>query len=101
MRTRLGTSGLAALVLVVSTACASSGAEEPGGHAVSTRASASTSTATATATGSGGGGGGSSVAGTAARKPTQLSGCNTDGAAYEVCFSSPATHGGSDPAVVR
>ena len=32
---------------------------------------------------------------------TVTSGCNTDGAAYEICFSSPATHGGSDPAVVR
>src|SRR3954447_16470405 len=98
MRTRLGTSGLAALVLVVSTACASSGAEEPGRQAVSTRASVSTasdpgSTTSATTAAR-------TAARTATRKPTQLSGCNTDGAAYEVCFSSPATHGGSDPAVV-
>ncbi len=31
---------------------------------------------------------------------TKISGCNT-AAAYEVCFSSPATHRGSDPVVVR
>ncbi len=31
---------------------------------------------------------------------TKISGCNTS-AAFEVCFSSPATHRGSDPIVVR
>jgi phosphatidylserine/phosphatidylglycerophosphate/cardiolipin synthase-like enzyme len=37
----------------------------------------------------------------AARGKTRLSGCNSDGGSLEVCFSSPATKGGSDPAVVR
>jgi phosphatidylserine/phosphatidylglycerophosphate/cardiolipin synthase-like enzyme len=91
MRTRLGTSGLVALVLVVSTACASSGAEEPDVH---TTAVAVTKAVSATDTGPG----------VAAPVPTsekvKTSGCNT-AATYEVCFSSPATHGGSDPAVVR
>ena len=95
MPARLGTSGLIALVLVISTACASHGAERPGpgepsSHAVPTRTASSAPT--------------TPPASTATRTPaakTALSGCNSDGKAYEICFSSPATHGGSDPAVVR
>jgi phosphatidylserine/phosphatidylglycerophosphate/cardiolipin synthase-like enzyme len=97
MRTRLGWSGLFALFLVGATACASSGAPSPVAGASITSASASrASDATPVAdTGSDP----APTATTAAK--TRISGCNTDGAAYEVCFSSPATHGGSDPAVVR
>ena len=81
------------MVLVASTACASSGADEP----ESAGTGAVTSAVSAT-------GAGSAPAAPAQAPATRLgtttSGCNTD-AAYEVCFSSPATHGGSDPAVVR
>ncbi len=46
--------------------------------------------------------GGNTIDGTptSARVKTRTSGCNTNGT-YEVCFSSPAAKGGSDPAVVR
>jgi phosphatidylserine/phosphatidylglycerophosphate/cardiolipin synthase-like enzyme len=91
MRTRLGRSGLVALVLVVSTACASSGAEEP---APDPAAGAVTSAVSVTDTGS------ATATPVATSAKTKTSGCNT-AATYEVCFSSPATHGGSDPAVVR
>ncbi len=90
MRTRLGTSGLVALVLVVS-ACATSGAGMP--HAVG-NARAVTSAISAADAGS------SAAAHVQTSAKTKISGCNTE-AAYEVCFSSPATHGGSDPIVVR
>ncbi len=96
MRTRLGTSVLVALVLVVSTACASSGVEEPeaggstwrrdvGGHGDRHRTRHRARD----------------------RHPRRDLGEDEDvaaatpRAAYEVCFSSPATHGGSDPFVVR
>jgi hypothetical protein len=91
MRTRLGTSGLVALVLVVSTACASSGVEQPeaaGAPGPVTSAVSATDTGSGTTT----------PAATSAK--TLISGCNTAGT-YEVCFSSPATHGGSDPFVVK
>ncbi len=91
MRTRLGTSGLVALVLVVSTACASSGVEQPESARTS---GAVTSAVSATDTGP------APVAPAKTSAKTRTSGCNTAGA-YEVCFSSPATHGGSDPAVVK
>jgi phosphatidylserine/phosphatidylglycerophosphate/cardiolipin synthase-like enzyme len=91
MRTRLGTSGLVALVLVVSTACASSGAEEP---LAKSAAGAVTSAVSATETGAG------TAAPVATSAKVKTSGCNAAGT-YEVCFSSPATHRGSDPAVVR
>src|SRR4051812_31647538 len=95
MRTRLGTSGLVALVLVVSTGCASSRVEGPSasvGAAAAPRAAAPSASDPSSAPAA-------PVAATSAK--TKTSGCNTDGAAYEVCFSSPRTHGGSDPAVVR
>ena len=91
MVTRAGSSGLIALVLAVSTACASSGVGEPraaGTPGAATSAVAATDTGSATAV----------PAETSAK--TVISGCNA-AANYEVCFSSPATHGGSDPAVVR
>jgi phosphatidylserine/phosphatidylglycerophosphate/cardiolipin synthase-like enzyme len=97
MRTRLGWSGLVALVLTGATACASSGAQNPVSGASITSAVASRASDTTPVSQQG-----SNPAppvSPAAR--TTTSGCNTDGAAYEVCFSSPATHGGSDPAVVR
>ncbi len=91
MRTRLGTSVLLALVLVVSSACASSGAGEPDAYEAAgpvTRAVSVTDSGSGTAT----------PVQTSAK--TKISGCNTN-ASYEICFSSPATKGGSDPAVVR
>ena len=97
MRTRLGTSALAAAVLIASSACAVSGASD--GHGSAARpgtvssASIATDPAPDPAT--------SSAAPRGVSAKTALSGCNSDGGAYEVCFSSPATHGGSDPAVVR
>jgi phosphatidylserine/phosphatidylglycerophosphate/cardiolipin synthase-like enzyme len=91
MRTRLGMSGLVALVLLVSAACTSSGAAEP--HADGT-AGAVTSAVSAVDTGA------AAAAPTATSAKVKTSGCNTAGT-LEVCFSSPATHGGSDPAVVR
>src|SRR5689334_21934294 len=36
----------------------------------------------------------------AAKVKTKTSGCNSNGS-YEICFSSPGSKGGSDPAVVR
>jgi phosphatidylserine/phosphatidylglycerophosphate/cardiolipin synthase-like enzyme len=97
MRTRLGTSGLVALVIVGATACASSGAPTPAAgasitSAIASRASDSTGVSDSSSDPA-------PPATTAAK--TKISGCNSDGTAYEVCFSSPATHGGSDPAVVR
>jgi phosphatidylserine/phosphatidylglycerophosphate/cardiolipin synthase-like enzyme len=97
MRTRLGWSGLVALVLVGATACASSGAQYP--QAGASIASAIASRASDT-TGISDIGSNPPPPATTAPK-TRISGCNSDGAAYEVCFSSPGTHGGSDPAVVR
>ncbi len=95
MRTRLGTSGLAALVLVISTACASSGAERSAPQDPGTRpASVDASTATDPAPT----GGGAVPAVTSGR--TRTSGCNANGA-YEICFSSPAAKGGKDAAVVK
>ncbi|WP_084151872.1 phospholipase D-like domain-containing protein [Nocardioides halotolerans] len=106
MRTRLGPSGLVALVLVVSAACAGAGEPAASGppRGVS---SAVTAADTADETGD------DAADGTVESTPatdltvpddtaarTALSGCNAAGA-YEVCFSSPATHGGKDPAVVR
>jgi phosphatidylserine/phosphatidylglycerophosphate/cardiolipin synthase-like enzyme len=91
MRTRLGTSGLVALVLVISTAGASSGVqklEATGAADAVISAVSATDSRPAMAL----------PAGTSAK--TKISGCNTS-AAYEVCFSSPATHRGSDPFVVR
>ena len=91
MVSRAGSSGLVTLVMVVSTACASSGVEGPRAAGA---LGAVTPAVAATATGSG-----AAVPAETSAK-TVLSGCNT-AATYEVCFSSPATHGGSDPAVVR
>ncbi len=97
MRARLGRSGLVALTLVVATACASSDGAAPAGTSIASAVTSRASAASAAAhTGSAAA---AAPATTAAR--TRISGCNTDGAAYEVCFSSPGTHGGSDPAVVR
>ena len=79
MRTRLGTPGLLALALVVA-ACATSGA--------------ATSAVAVTDNGAG-----AAVPAQISAK-TNISGCNTAGK-YEVCFSSPATKGGSDAIVVR
>ena len=98
MRLRAGWSGLVALLLVGSTACASSGVEEPGDGAAGT---AVVSTVSDDSTDSG-------AAADAVTEPvpatttakTALSGCNAAGT-YEICFSSPATKGGSDAAVVR
>src|SRR4051794_36118825 len=94
MRLRAGWSGLVALLLVGSTACASSGVEEPGADAprtsaVSTVADDAAGTDAAPVP---------ETATTTAK--TALSGCNAAGT-YEICFSSPAAKGGSDPAVVR
>ena len=91
MRTRLGTSGLVALVLVVSTACASSGAGEPDAYEAAGRRDP-------------GGLGDRHRVGDGHARPDL--GEDEDQrlqhrASYEICFSSPATKGGSDPAVVR
>ncbi len=92
MRTRLGTSAaLLALVLVAATACASSDSEHP--QASSTTGSKA-SAVSANDTGSG------TATPVETFAKTKTSGCNTAGT-YEVCFSSPATHGGSDPFVVK
>ena len=95
MRTRLGTSVLVAVVLVASTACASSGAEEPHSGAPVAHAPSTSGAPDVTDPA------GPSSAPAVTTAKTRTSGCNSDGAAYEICFSSPATHGGSDPAVVR
>jgi len=86
-------------MLVAATACASSDGAAPAGASI---ASAVTSRASETSPAAQTGPASAAAAApapTAAR--TRISGCNTDGAAYEVCFSSPGTHGGSDPAVVH
>ena len=102
MRTRLGLSGLVALVLVVSTACVSSGATDPdaGGSTPAGVPGARASTAADTGSGTGSGTGPGTSTPFASSAKTALSGCNSAGK-LEVCFSSPATHGGRDPAVVR
>jgi phosphatidylserine/phosphatidylglycerophosphate/cardiolipin synthase-like enzyme len=91
MRMRLGSSGLLSAVLVVATACASSGVEESGDGSPSRTPSQTPSVSAV------------STAGQTSAQPsakTTRSGCNAAGT-YEICFSSPATKGGSDPAVVR
>jgi phosphatidylserine/phosphatidylglycerophosphate/cardiolipin synthase-like enzyme len=94
---RWGSTGLVAVVLVASTACASHGAQDPGaadrGGAVTSALAADGPDASRPAPAP-------ETTRTAARVKTRTSGCNADGA-YEVCFSSPAAKGGSDPAVVR
>ena len=94
MRLRAGTSGLVALLLVGATACASGGAEEAGDNPPA--AAAGTSAVSAVSDGSAET---ESLPATTAAK-TVLSGCNAAGI-YEICFSSPASKGGSDAAVVR
>ncbi|QIG41523.1 hypothetical protein G5V58_00940 [Nocardioides anomalus] len=92
----------AALTLaLLGSACASSSSEppvesrEPAARAVTAGSSSAAPVRPAAATAT------PTAVPPAARGKTRLSGCNTDGAALEVCFSSPATKGGSDPAVVR
>ncbi|HRD59999.1 phospholipase D-like domain-containing protein [uncultured Nocardioides sp.] len=87
---RWGSSGIVAVILVASTACASSGAPAPGVDTTPARDVAAAPKASSAAP----------VTPTAAKVKTRTSGCNTD-ANYEICFSSPAAKGGSDPAVVR
>jgi phosphatidylserine/phosphatidylglycerophosphate/cardiolipin synthase-like enzyme len=96
MRMRLGTSALAAVVLVGASGCSDAQHPQAGASITSASASRASDTAPTQATPSPSP---QTPATTAAR--TRTSGCNTDGKAYEVCFSSPGTHGGSDPAVVR
>ena len=79
MRSRLGTSLFCALVLVVSVCAARGG---PSSAVPATDIGSGTATPARTSA------------------KTNISGCNT-AATYEVCFSSPATKGGSDPIVVR
>jgi phosphatidylserine/phosphatidylglycerophosphate/cardiolipin synthase-like enzyme len=91
MRSRLGTPALAALVLVAATACASSKPSAPADAAPLRVEAAPAAVAEPVV-----------AAPEAAPESakTVTSGCNTS-AAYEICFSSPAAKGGSDPAVVR
>jgi phosphatidylserine/phosphatidylglycerophosphate/cardiolipin synthase-like enzyme len=114
MPARLGTSGLVALVLVAAAACASGGVEQPSAEAGARTVSSGASTAVDTAgepaadpaadTGADtGADAGADQSGELDEPPAgkvATSGCNAAGN-LEVCFSSPATHGGSDPAVVR
>ncbi len=94
MRARLGSSALVALMLATSTACASNGVEESGaaipGDAAVTKAVSTVSDDSA----------GTETESAATNAKTVRSGCNADGN-YEICFSSPATKGGSDAAVVK
>ncbi len=101
MRTRLGTSGLVAIVLVASTACASSAEDPP---------EASQPVTSAVSVGDASGSDAPDVepavdpaarTSTPVGGKTRTSGCNFDGSTYEICFSSPAAKGGSDPAVVK
>ena len=93
MRSRLGTSALVAAVLTVSAACASGGGTEP-------RAAGSVGTAPAAAPAAETASAPAAPADPKTTAKTKTSGCNTAGN-LEVCFSSPATHGGSDAFVVR
>ena len=89
MGTRLGSVCLLALVLVVSV-CAAGVAYDPDSRP---RTSVLSNLSPAAAEPS-------PAAPAAGRVKTRISGCNTGGN-LEVCFSSPAIKGGSDPAVVR
>ena len=90
---RLGTSGLLALLLVAATACASADPENPAGGTPSDRATPAVSSVVDDSSGT------DTVPAQTSAK-TVRSGCNAAGT-YEICFSSPATKGGSDAAVVR
>lgn len=106
MRSRLGPSGLLALVLVVS-GCAS-GSSSPPSASIGRAATERVATSGAPGAPESGARLAAAVDAESASKPggkprprTRLSGCNTDGEKYEACFSSPKTKGGKDPAVVR
>jgi phosphatidylserine/phosphatidylglycerophosphate/cardiolipin synthase-like enzyme len=95
MQLRLVTTALVSSTLLAS-ACAAGGSDS---GAQSDPPRAATSAVRASATGADSADPASAVP-TAGRAKTRRSGCNADGQ-YEICFSSPATKGGSDPAVVR
>lgn len=102
MPQRLGSSLLAA-VLVLVTACASNGAAPPPAAAPTT-ASPAASQAASQATSQAADGTATpalSAVPVATRGKVRTSGCNSDGTTYEICFSSPKRKGGSDPAVVK
>src|SRR4051812_38745692 len=88
---RLVATALTTLTLLAA-ACAS-GESAPRQAAPSPAATSATDTSTSA-------GEGASAVPAAAKVKTKTSGCNTDGS-YEICFSSPGSKGGSDPAVVR
>ena len=101
MRSRLGSAGLAGLVLALSAACASSDVVDATPPAAGTAQVSTVATAASSSSSSSSSAGSAAAAApSAGRVKTRLSGCNVDGS-YEICFSSPATKGGSDPAVVR
>lgn len=93
---RLGPIALTALLLAV-TACGSDGGTPAGAPPARSGTSAVPAVAAAAAAP-----GQAESAGDPGATPrrTARSGCNAD-AAYEICFSSPGTKGGSDAAVVR
>ena len=84
-----GRSGLVALVLVASTACASQRRPGAGRRPRSASALASRRSRASTAAPRLRAAAAAARTATTAAK-TRISGCNTDGATYEVCFSSPA-----------
>lgn len=93
MPLRLVATALTTFALLAAACAASESAPAPqaGSAAVASTASSASDASTADD---------ASAVPAAARGRTRTSGCNSNGG-YELCFSSPATKGGSDPAVVR